>query len=267
MPSAEIRIANQLAEIGKVADLVDDFGRRHSLSERVRHDMSIAVDEIISNIIHYSYRDGAEHRISVSLRLLPGELQAEIVDDGAAFDPVAYHAPRPPGPAKDRALGGLGLHMVTSLMDNVRYMRLADGNQLTLIKSTDRSDNSSRKQEMLLSETNEGGVAVFTIGGRFDSSVARGIRERLSRRIASGVDRMLLDLHRLEYISSAGFWALLALDREMTARGGKLALCGVDGEARRLFELSGLAEVFIICPGRAAGLEALGAPHAKGIAR
>jgi serine/threonine-protein kinase RsbW len=229
--------------------------------------MSIAVDEIISNIIHYSYRDGAEHRISVSLRLLPGELQAEIVDDGAAFDPVAYHAPRPPGPAKDRALGGLGLHMVTSLMDNVRYMRLADGNQLTLIKSTDRSDNSSRKQEMLLSETNEGGVAVFTIGGRFDSSVARGIRERLSRRIASGVDRMLLDLHRLEYISSAGFWAMLALEREITARGGKLALCGVDGEAKRLFEMSGLAEVFIVCPGRAAGLETLGASRAKGIAR
>lgn len=257
MPSAEIRIANRLADIGKVADLVDEFGRRYSLSERIRHDMSIAVDEIISNIIHHSYRDGAEHGISVCLRLLPGELQAEIVDDGAAFDPIAYHAPKPSGAAKDRALGGLGLHMVTSLMDNVRYVRLGDGNHLTLIKSTGRTDTSSRKQEMLLSETTEGGVAVFTIGGRFDSSVARAIRERLSKRIAAGATRMLLDLHRLEYISSAGFWALLAIEREMTAGGGRLALCGIDGEAGRLFEMSGLAELFTISPGRDAGLAAV----------
>jgi anti-anti-sigma factor len=257
MPSAEIRIANQLAEIGKVADLVDEFGRRHALSERVRHDMSIAIDEIISNIIHYSYRDNAGHGISVCLKLLPGELHAEIVDDGAAFDPLAHHTPQPSGTAKERALGGLGLHLVTSLMDNVRYVRRGDGNHLTLVKRTDGADSSGRRSEMLLSETTEMDVTIVTIGGRFDSSVAREIRERLSQRIASGVDRLLLDLHRLEYISSAGFWSLLVIEKEIEARGGSLALCGVDGEAKRLFELSGLAELFTICPSRDAGLAAM----------
>lgn len=260
MPSVEIRIANQLAEIGKVADLVDEFGRRHALSERVRHDMSIAVDEIISNIIHHSYRDASEHGISVSLRLAPGELHAEIVDDGAAFDPLAYHAPKPSGSVKERALGGLGLHLVTSLMDNVRYVRLGDGNHLTLIKRTDGADSSDRRSEMLLSETAESGVTVVTIGGRFDSTVAREIRERLSTRVGEGATRMLLDLHRLEYISSAGFWALLALQREIDAAGGRLALYGVDGEVKRLFALSGLSELFAIHPTRDAGLAAVRGP-------
>jgi len=258
MPSAEIRIANQLAEIAKVADLVDEFGRSHALSERVRHDMSIAVDEIISNIIHHSYRDGAAHGISVSLRLLPGELHAEIVDDGAAFDPLAHQAARPSGPLKDRVPGGLGLHLVTSLMDNVRYVRLGDGNHLTLVKRTAEDDASDRRSEMLLSETTENGVTIVTLGGRFDSSVAREITERLSGRIAAGATRMLLDLHRLEYISSAGFWSLLAVGREVEARGGRLALCGVEGEAKRLFELSGLSELFTICESRGAGLAAVG---------
>ena len=136
MQSAEIRIANQLAEIGKVIDLVDAFGRNHALPERVRHDMSVAVDEIISNIIHYSYRDAASHDIAVCLRLQAGELQAEIVADGAAFDPLEYKAPRPSGPVKQRALGGLGLHLVASLMDKVRYSRSGNKNHVTLVKKT-----------------------------------------------------------------------------------------------------------------------------------
>ena len=263
MPSAEIRIANRLAEIGRVADLVDEFCRRHAVSERVRHDMSIAVDEIISNIIHYSYRDGAPHDISVSLRLLPGELQAEIVDDGAAFDPLAYQAARPSGSMKERTLGGLGLHLVTSLMDNVRYVRLGDGNHLTLIKRTAEVDPSDRRSEALLSVTVENGVTIVTIGGRFDSSVAREIRDRISKRIAAGATRLLLDLHRLEYISSAGFWSLLAVERELEAIGGRLALCGVEGEAKRLFDLSGLSGLFTICESRGAGLAALAGPEAR----
>ena len=257
MSSAEIRIANELAEIGKVADLLDEFGRRHALSERVRHDMSIAVDEIISNIIHHSYRDDAEHGISLSLSLHPGELHAEIVDDGPEFDPLAHQATRPSGSVKERALGGLGLHLVTSLMDNVRYVRMGDGNHLTLVKKTQGDDTSDRRSEMLLSETTENGVTIFTLGGRFDSSVAREIRERLSGRIAAGATRMLLDLHRLEYISSAGFWSLLAIGRQIEASRGSLALCGVEGEVRRLFDLSGLSELFTICESRSAGLAAV----------
>ena len=256
MPSAEIRIANQLSEIGRVADLLDEFGRRNDLSERVRHDMGIAVDEIISNIIHHAYRDGAVHRISVSLKLAAGELQAEIVDDGAEFDPLAYQAARPSGSLKERALGGLGLHLVTSLMDGVRYIRLSDGNHLTLVKSTTGDDASERRSEPLLSVTTENGVTIVTIGGRFDSSVARDIRDRLSKRIAAGATHMLLDLHRLEYISSAGFWSLLAVAREIEAAGGRLALCGVEGEAKRLFDLSGLSELFTICETRSAGIAA-----------
>ena len=136
MPSAEIRIANQLAEIGKVIDLVDAFGRSHALSERVRHDMSVAVDEIISNIIRHSYRDDASHRITVRLNLVPNELHVEIVDDGVAFDPAAHDALRPSGSVTERALGGLGLHLVKSLMDNVCYFRLGNDNHVTLIKNT-----------------------------------------------------------------------------------------------------------------------------------
>jgi anti-anti-sigma factor len=258
MSSAEIRIANQLSEIGKVVDFVDAFGRGHALSERVRHDMSIAVDEIISNIIHHSYRDDASHSIIVRLRLVPDELHVEIVDDGAAFDPAAHDVSRPSGSLTERALGGLGLHLVKSLMDNVCYFRLGDDNHLTLIKkTTGPASVAGGSSALRLSVTTEDGVTIIGISGKFDSTVARGIRERLTQLIGAGANRVLLNLHGLEYISSAGFWALLAVCREIEARRGSLVLYGIGDEVKRLFDLSGFAGLFRICPTREQGLGAL----------
>jgi serine/threonine-protein kinase RsbW len=259
MQSAEIRIANQLAEIGKVTDLLDAFGRRHALSERVRHDMSIALEEVVSNIIHHAYRDNASHSISVCLRLAADELQAEIVDDGTAFDPLVHAVPRPSGSLNERTPGGLGLHFVKSLMDNVRYFRAGDGNHLTLIKrrTAGPAVSAGGRSATQLSETIENGVTIIGISGRFDSTVAREIRERLSQLVGSGAHRMLLDLHGLEYISSAGFWSLLAIGREIEALQGGLALYGVGDEVKRLFDLGGFTDLFRICPTRELGLDAV----------
>jgi anti-sigma B factor antagonist len=106
------------------------------------------------------------------------------------------------------------------------------------------------------SETTENGVVIVGIGGRFDSTCAREIRERLSDVIEKGAVRMLIDLHQVEYISSAGFWSLLVAGRNIKARNGSLVLCGMREDVRRLFDLSGFAEMFRICPTRELGIEA-----------
>jgi serine/threonine-protein kinase RsbW len=258
MQNAEIRIANQLTEISRVVDALEAFARSHGLSDRVRHDVSIAVDEVISNIIHHSYRDDAAHSITVRLTLVPGELHAEIVDDGAAFDPVVHDTPRPSGSVEERELGGLGLHLVKSLMDNVCYVRLGNSNHLTLIKKTAGPGAvAGGGSAMRLSVTNENGVTIVGISGRFDSAVAGDIRERVTQLIGAGAKRMLLNLYGVEYISSAGFWALLAIGKEMEARRGRFVLCGVGDEVKRLFDLSGFAGLFRIFPTRELGLNAV----------
>jgi serine/threonine-protein kinase RsbW len=262
MQSAEIRITNHVSEIGRVAELLDAFGRRHALSERVRLDMTIALEEIISNIIHHSYDDDASHGIFVTLRVTEGELRAEIVDDGAAFNPLTYDAPKPSGPLSDRAPGGLGLHFVKALTDNVRYFRAANSNHLTLIKRTAAPEAGPAVSAGLgsatrLSETIENGVTIIGISGRLDGTVARAIRERLSQLIDTGTGRMLLDLGGLSYISSAGFWCLAAIGKRIESRQGSLALCGVGGELKRLFDLGGFTDLFRICATRELGLEAV----------
>jgi len=257
MQNAEIRITNQLSEIGRVIELLDAFCRQHALSDRVRHDMSIALEEIISNIVHHSYRDNASHGISVTLRLAVGEVRAEIVDEGVTFDPLAHHTPKPSGSLDERMPGGLGLLFVKSLMDNMSYFRAGDRNHLTLTKRIDARGASvpGNSATMRLSETD--GVTIVVISGRFDSTVAHEIRERLLQLIGAGTKRMLLDLRGLEYISSAGFWSLLAVGKHVEARRGRLALYGVGDEVRRLFDLGGFTDLFRIYPTRELGLDAV----------
>ena len=55
--------------------------------ERVSFDVTLAVDELVTNAIGYGYDDG-EHRIDVALRLEGYTLTVEIATDGKAFDPL-----------------------------------------------------------------------------------------------------------------------------------------------------------------------------------
>jgi anti-anti-sigma regulatory factor len=66
-----------------------------------------------------------------------------------------------------------------------------------------------------------------------------------ARRRSGGVDA---------YISSAGFRALLIANRAAAGQQGKLALCGVIGEVKRLFDIGGFTDEFVICPTQADGI-------------
>jgi serine/threonine-protein kinase RsbW len=129
-----LRIANRTPEMNKVADGVSKFGADHGLPSGILNALNVALDEILSNTIRYGYVDDYPHEITVTLFLKAGELVAEVQDDGIAFDPLAAPAPDLSGGLHDRKLGGLGVHLVRSLMDGVEYTRKGTSNRLRLVK-------------------------------------------------------------------------------------------------------------------------------------
>jgi serine/threonine-protein kinase RsbW len=129
--SSEIRIANRISEIERVADLVDSFGADHELSNEVVVALNVSLDEILNNIISYAYEDTGHHDIVVQLRLRSGKLEVVVEDDGKPFNPLL--APAPDLKAKDR-LGGVGLHFVRNLTDELEYARRDGINRLRLMK-------------------------------------------------------------------------------------------------------------------------------------
>lgn len=110
---------------------------------------------------------------------------------------------------------------------------------------------------MDVSETEEGEITVVTVSGRLDSTTAPGFAERLSRALHEPRRRLLIDFSQLEYISSAGFRVLLVAAKQASETNGAIALSGVAGKVRQLFDLGGFLDLFQICANRAEGIAAL----------
>jgi anti-sigma regulatory factor (Ser/Thr protein kinase) len=93
--------------------------------------VSVALDEVVSN----AFGHGGATAVEVTARVVDGRVTVEIGDDGAAFDPTAAAAPDTEAAIEDRAIGGLGIHLVSRLMDHVAYERRPGRNHLRLSKA------------------------------------------------------------------------------------------------------------------------------------
>jgi len=133
--SCEIRIVNEISEMARVADLVDRFGAEHGLSNEVIVALNVSLDEILNNIICYAYEDAEPHDITVRLQLRRESVEAVVEDDGKPFDPLAVATPRPRSAERE---GGVGLHFVRSLTDQVKYTRRDGINQFWFMKKLTR---------------------------------------------------------------------------------------------------------------------------------
>src|SRR5205085_416106 len=126
--SCELRIANDISEIERVAEWVDDFGAKNRLANEVIIAFNVSLDEIINNIISYGYEDSGPHDIVLRLELQEGSIEAVIEDDGRPFNPLLV--PTPDLTVQPRPIGGVGLHFVRNLMDHLEYARGEGINQL-----------------------------------------------------------------------------------------------------------------------------------------
>lgn len=91
---------------------------------------------------------------------------------------------------------------------------------------------------------------ILELSGFIDSANAGGVQQRLMAVVARGDCKLVLDLGRLEYMSSAGFRILLLLGRAADGGGGALAICGLQGRLQSLFELGGFLGLLSVFPSR-----------------
>lgn len=104
--------------------------------------MELAADEIFSNIVKYAYGDvppkSAGDAVVVELSAGDGLLELRFEDRGAPFNPLTA-APPDLVSGAEREIGGLGIFIARSVMDEVRYSREGGRNVLTLVKFVERA--------------------------------------------------------------------------------------------------------------------------------
>ncbi len=128
-----LTLRNELAELTRLAEFIDAFCAPLHPTEKDVMAFQLALEEAVTNVINHGYHDGQPHTFTVSLAVAPDDRVTSVVtDDAPAFDPLA----RPPvdtsAPLEERAIGGLGVHLVKKLMDHCHYERRDGKNILTL---------------------------------------------------------------------------------------------------------------------------------------
>ncbi len=135
MDKKDLTIVNDIARIRELQAFVEEAADAWELSMKVSMNINLVLEEIISNIIFYGYKDDSVHEIRIELVKADDEVQIIITDDAAVFDILAAEdfADNEKA-AEDRKIGGLGIHFVKTLMDKVEYRRENEQNIISLIK-------------------------------------------------------------------------------------------------------------------------------------
>ena len=120
--------------LARLAEVLETFCEAHKVNHATQFALNVVIDELVTNVVHYAFPDGGKHTIKVLVSLEDSKLFIEIEDDGVAFDPLSLPEPDTDAPIEDREIGGLGVHIVRHLMDEVSYERVDGKNRLRLLK-------------------------------------------------------------------------------------------------------------------------------------
>jgi len=128
-------LKSSLSELDNLCEKLEDFGQKIGLSQKLIFEINLALDELFTNIISYGFGDDAEHLIKVTITPQNEELCLCIEDDGTPFNPIDFETPDVACSVENCKIGGLGIHIVRKLMDEICYQRCNDKNILTLKKT------------------------------------------------------------------------------------------------------------------------------------
>jgi anti-sigma B factor antagonist len=86
----------------------------------------------------------------------------------------------------------------------------------------------------------DGSALVVSVTGRIDTLSSSEFQKRMEELLEQAPQQLVLDLCRLEYVSSAGLRSIIVITKKIVSQGGKLACCALQPVVRDVFEVSGI---------------------------
>lgn len=117
-----------------VRRFVEQHAQEAAFSEEDVARFKLAVDEACTNVIEHAYGEEEHHEIDVAVIIDSDRLTISIRDEGRAFDRTRYSPPDIFEYVKRRRGGGLGVHLMHQLMDQVEYQSHGGANEVRLTK-------------------------------------------------------------------------------------------------------------------------------------
>lgn len=129
-----LQLKNCQTETEKLCRCVEDFGKTAGLAPKAVFSLTLALEELFTNIVSYGFEDGAEHAIDITIDHDDGTLVVRLEDDGIPFNPETAEKPDVRCPLEESKIGGLGIHLAKKMVDEFVYERRNDKNIITMKK-------------------------------------------------------------------------------------------------------------------------------------
>ena len=132
--SETLTLKNDVHEVTKLSSFEKALFEKIGLEDALASKMRLAVEEAVVNVMEYAYPIGEEGEIEICMTTDGECLTVVVTDAGTPFDPTLKEGVDISLSAEERQIGGLGIHLLRALMDDVHYEYLNGRNTLTLTK-------------------------------------------------------------------------------------------------------------------------------------
>jgi serine/threonine-protein kinase RsbW len=230
--------------IPTIALFVAEAARAAGMSEAEAFHCQMAADEACTNIVEHAYGDDKAGVIEITVTVRPGRLTVQIVDYGEGFEPSDVPTPAFSGDVESLQPGGIGLHLMRQLMDDVRFSFGPDRNQLIMEKyASEERDEAAVGMPI---RTPAPGIGVVAPQGRLDAIRSPELERAFAELLDDGRHWLIVDFSDVSFISSRGLKALVTAWRGASEDGGGLALCAMPERIQDVLDTVGFSRLFTV---------------------
>jgi anti-anti-sigma factor len=99
---------------------------------------------------------------------------------------------------------------------------------------------------MRFTKLSEGEIQIIFLEGRMDLANSMKAESGLNEVLGEGVSKIIIDLEKLEFMSSSGLRTIISVEKRLRERGGKLVLANMSETVENLFNLTRLYDLFVV---------------------
>jgi serine/threonine-protein kinase RsbW len=134
--TGELRVKSKTENLSEIRDFVSGSALDAGIPETTVENIILAVDEACTNIIKHAYKLSPEGEIIIKIDYDEEKFTVMIIDYGKSFDPEKVPLPDLQKYYREHRVGGLGMYLMKSLMDDVTYTSIPGKyNQVLLSKN------------------------------------------------------------------------------------------------------------------------------------
>ena len=217
------------------------------LNEDAVFHVQLAVDEACSNIIEHAY--GGEGKGDIEVICDTRDEQdghffvVQIRDQGQPFNPDNVPKIGSNKELDQLQVGGLGLHFMRQTMDRIEFHFHSGYNTVMMFKRL-AEERHPLDTSPLWHQPFEHNTWLIDLRGRLDHELTPLMESTLSQFLATGRNRLVIDLSEVSYINSGGLRALVSVWRDALQRGGDVQLSGLGERLKEILGMAGFERIF-----------------------